>query len=79
LLESVAVFTSLSTAVYTILKESEKPKPLLRIQPIMTSGLGMGSLGLDVLVDNVGEAPAKNIKVSSKLIPQTDIILEKTV
>lgn len=77
LLESIAVFTSISTAVYTILKEPEKPKPLLRIQPIIISGSGMGSLGLDVLVDNIGEAPAKNIQVSCKLIPQTDIVLEK--
>lgn len=72
-LESIAVFTSISTAVYTILNEpeKEKPEPLLRVRPVAKGGLGAGELGLDVYIDNIGDAPAKDIKIVCKTGPQT--------
>jgi hypothetical protein len=72
-LESIAVFTSVSTAAYAVLNEpeTEKPEPLLRIRPVARGGLGMGSLGLDLFLDNVGDALAKDIKVVCKTSPMT--------
>ena len=72
-LESIAVFTSVSTAAYAVLNEPEtvKPEPLLRIRPVARGGLGMGSLGLDLFLDNVGDALAKDIKVVCKTSPMT--------
>lgn len=72
-LESIAVFTSLSTAVCTILNEpeKEKPEPLLRVRPTARGGLGAGTLGLDVYIDNIGDATAKDVKVVCKTNPQT--------
>jgi hypothetical protein len=70
-LESIAVFTSVSTAVYAVLNEPEtmKLEPLLRTRPVARGGLGMGSLGLDLFLDNVGDALAKDIKVVCKTSP----------
>lgn len=77
-LESIAVFTSISTAVYAILNEppKEKAEPLLRVEPRLRAGFGMGSLGLEVRVDNIGDAPAKNTQVVCKINPQSSISLE---
>jgi len=71
-LESIAVFTSVSTAAYAVLNEPEttKPEPLLRVRPIARGGLGSGSLGLDLFLDNIGDALAKDIKVLCRTNPQ---------
>jgi len=71
--EYIAVFTSISTAAYAVLneQEKEKPEPLLRVRPIARGGLGAGTLGLDVDIDNIGDAPAKDVKVLCKTNPQT--------
>ncbi len=71
--EYIAVFTSLSTAAYAVLNEPEtaKPEPLIRIRPVARGGLGAGSLGLDLFLDNVGDALAKDIRVVCKTSPMT--------
>ena len=70
-LESIAVFTSVSTAAYAVLNEPEtvKLEPLLRVRAVARGGLGMGSLGLDLFLDNIGDALAKGIKVVCKASP----------
>ncbi len=66
----IAFFTSISTAAYAILNEPKKPQPLLRIQLIARAGYEMGSIGFDLLVDNIGDATAKDIKVMCKTSPR---------
>jgi hypothetical protein len=68
-IEFIAIFTSLSTAAYSILNEPEKPQPLLRIQLTARGGYAMAQLGLDLLIDNIGDANAKDIKVVCKTSP----------
>lgn len=70
-IEFIAVFTSLSTAAYSILNEPEKPQPILRVKPRVRNGWGMDSLGFDLHVDNVGGATAKDIKIICKTSPNT--------
>jgi hypothetical protein len=71
-LESIAIFTSVSTAAYAVLNEPEtvRPEPLLRVRPVARGGLGAGSLGLDLSLDNIGDALAKDVKVVCKTSPQ---------
>ena len=65
-IELIAIFTSLSTAAYAILNEPEKPQPLLRVKPNIRAGYGMGSLGFDLSIDNIGDASAKDVKLICK-------------
>jgi hypothetical protein len=66
----IAFFTSLSTAVYSIINEPKKPQPLLRITTKVRAGYGMGTLGFDTYIDNIGESSAKDVKVICKIYPQ---------
>ena len=65
----IAFFTSLSTAVYSIMNEPKKPQPLLRVKPSLRNPF-LGSLGLDLYIDNVGDSSAKDIKVICKTSPE---------
>ena len=52
-------------------------RTLIEGAPDTKAGPWLGPLGFDVVVDNIGNSPAKNIQGSCKIIPQTDITLEK--
>jgi hypothetical protein len=83
--ESIAVFTSLATAIYAIMNEPEtkKEKPLLRIAPHLASAVGLGNLGLDILIDNIGDSVASGItgicevtSMTAKPLPTKSLRLE---
>jgi hypothetical protein len=75
--ESIAVFTSITTAVYTILATpTTKTEPILRVTPFLGGGLGMGQIGLRVQIQNIGYSIAKNIEVKCKIVPDLTISLE---
>lgn len=48
----------------------KKTKPLIRVRPEARGGLGAGTLGFDVYIDNIGDVPAKNVRVICKTSPQ---------
>jgi hypothetical protein len=75
IVEYVALYTSISTACYAILAEQKaKTEPILRINPELSSH-SMGSLGLDILIENIGYSIAKDIEVNCKLVPDGSIPL----
>jgi len=78
LFDSIAVFTSISTAIYAILTEpEERTEPLLKVDPVIKGGkMGAGELGLDVSLYNIGWSPAKNVQGRCKIIPENSIPLE---
>ena len=74
--EYVALFTSVSTAVYTILsKTKERTEPILRITPLL-SDPNMSFWGLDIWIENIGYSIAKDIEVKCQLVPDASIPLE---
>jgi len=83
--EYVALFTSISTAIYAILAEPKaKTEPFLRITPILRRPpeLIAGSMldrefTIDVWIENIGYSIAKDIEVKCKLVPDTSMPLEK--
>lgn len=68
--ELIALFTSLSTAVYAILNEPEESQPLLRVIPKIRGGYGMGTWGFDLYIDNIGDSFAKDVKILATATPQ---------
>ena len=74
--ESIAVFTSLATAIYAIMNEPEakKEEPLLRITPCLAPYSVI--MGLDILITNIGTSIAKNTKGTCAVISTTPIPLE---
>jgi hypothetical protein len=82
--EYVALFTSVSTAIYAILAQpKERTEPLLRIVPtlkrhsmvIMGDSLGQ-IVGLNVWIQNIGYSVAKDIEIRCQLIPDASIPLK---
>lgn len=83
--EYVALFTSVSTAVYAILAEPrERTEPILRITPLLkrygkvvVDGLGNeGKLGIDIWTENIGYSVAKDIEVDCRFVPDGSIRLK---
>lgn len=84
--EYVALFTSVSTAIYAILAQpKERTEPLLRIGPELKGhGIGIitGTLSsepnaeLNVWVQNIGYSIAKDIEIKCQLSPDTSIPLK---
>jgi hypothetical protein len=83
--EYVALFTSVSTAIYAILAQpKERTEPLLRITPTLERHPVVfidnrkfgGSVGLDVRIQNIGYSIAKDIEIRCQLIPHASIHLE---
>jgi hypothetical protein len=83
--EYVALFTSVSTAMYAILAEpKEKTEPFLRITPTLkrygTIAIGTyvspETVGLDVWIENIGYSIAKDIEVKCQIIPDESIPLK---
>jgi hypothetical protein len=83
--EYIALFTSVSTAVYAILVQpKERIEPLLRITPTKESlaGVIVGKVGfkrtmnLNIWIENIGYSIAKGIEVQCRLVPNGSISLE---
>jgi hypothetical protein len=82
--EYIALFTSVSTAIYAILAQpKERTEPLLRIIPALkrhpTVILGdlLGQIvGLNVWIQNIGYSIAKNIEIRCQLLPDASIPLK---
>lgn len=74
---NIPIHNSLSTAAYSILTEPQEPQPLLKIQPIARSGGATTWVGLNLLIDNIGDATAKSIAVVCITSPQTIALEEK--
>jgi hypothetical protein len=83
--EYVALFTSVSTAIYAILAQpKQRTEPFLRITPhlITHGGVFIGgasppsSGGLNISIENIGYSIAKEIELRCKLVPDTSIPLE---
>jgi hypothetical protein len=77
--ESIAVFTSLATAIYAIMNEPEtkKEEPLLRITPHLAP-YGIGDLGLDIVIDNIGDSVANGINGTCGITPMASLPLENS-
>lgn len=78
--EYVALFTSVSTAIYAILAQpKERIEPFLRITPLLTNHLIGDELyyWLDIWIENIGYSIAKDIEVKCRLVPNGSIPLEK--
>lgn len=82
--EYVALFTSISTAIYAVLAEPKaKTEPILRITPLLrtwgTISFGNRSsksnLGLNIWIENIGYSIAKDIEVKCRLAPNASIPL----
>lgn len=82
--EYVALFTSVSTAIYAILAQpKQRIDPFLRITPLLkthpTVFIGSptpSSCSLSILIENIGYSIAKEIELRCKLVPDTSIPLE---
>jgi hypothetical protein len=83
--EYVALYTSISTACYTILAEPRaKTEPLLRITPTLKRHgivfIGKASMGggvdLNIWIENIGYSIAKNIEVKCQIAPDKTIPLK---
>jgi len=75
-IEAATLYVATATAVYTILAEaSEKKRPLLRVTPHVVSGFGIGELGLEIELSNIGEAVATDIRVECSLRGQQQVPL----
>jgi hypothetical protein len=76
--DAAALYVAIATAAYTIVAEAaEKKRPLLRVTPRVVSGLGIGSLGLEIELCNIGEAVATDIRVECSLRGQQQVPLER--
>lgn len=83
--EYIALFTSVSTAVYAILiQPKERIEPLLRITPtkefqegvlVRKSGFER-TMDLNIWIENIGYSIAKDIEVQCRLVPNGSISLE---
>jgi len=75
--DAAALYFAIATAAYTILAEAaEKKRPRLRVTPRVVSGLGLGELGLEIELSNIGEAVATDIRVECSLRGQQQAPLE---
>lgn len=83
--EYVALFTSASTAVYSILAQpKERIEPLLRITPTIHMQAGVfiknmspiNTMSLSIWIENIGYSIAKDIEVRCRLVPNGSITLE---
>jgi hypothetical protein len=83
--EYVALFTSVSTAVYAILAQpKERIEPFLRITPtihrhgaIIVGNVGSErTMSLNIWIENIGYSIAKDIEVQCRLVPNGSIFLE---
>lgn len=84
--EYVALFTSVTTAVYAILAQpKQRTEPFLRITPLLKThatiaitGMDVPKTkrGLDIWIENIGYSIAKDLKVSCGLVPDDSIYLE---
>lgn len=82
--EYVALFTSVSTAIYAILAQpKERTEPFLRITPtlhrhgaVFIGSSGSLSASLEVQIENIGYSTAKDIEIKCQLIPDTSIPLK---
>jgi hypothetical protein len=83
--EYVALFTSVSTAVYAVLAQpKERIEPFLRITPTIErhDGIVVGNVGserimsLNIWIENIGYSIAKDIEVQCRLVPNGSISLE---
>jgi len=83
--EYLALFTSIATAMYTILAEPKKrTEPFLRITPTLkrhgTIAIGNYSspetVGLDIWIENIGYSIAKGIEVKCQIVPNGSIPLK---
>jgi hypothetical protein len=82
--EYVALFTSVSTAIYAILSEPKgRTEPILRITPLLRpwGSISFGNrstksnLGLNIWIENIGYSIAKDIEVKCRLAPDASIPL----
>jgi len=84
--EYLALYTSISTAIYAILAQpKERTEPYLRITPLIDRHHGMIAIGnwtspslagIKVWIENVGYSNATNIEVKFQLAPDTAIKLK---
>jgi len=76
--EYVALFTSVSTAVYAILAQPKgRTEPILRITPLLKQlDPKLSHLKLDIWIENIGYSIAKNIEVKCQLVPDASIYIK---
>ena len=77
--EYIALFTSLSTAIYAILAQPrERTEPFLRITPRYNPNRYKSpNIAIDICVRNIGYSIARDIEVRCRLIPNGSIPLER--
>jgi hypothetical protein len=76
--ESIAMFTSLATAIYAILAEpKERIEPVLRITPLLKQwDPKFLRYNLDIWIENIGYSIAKDIEVRCKISGESSIYVK---
>jgi hypothetical protein len=74
---AATLVTAVSAAGYTIVAESgSKKRPYLRLTCQCVAGMGLGSVGMTVIVSNVGDDVATDVRGTCALTGQPPIALE---